>query len=123
MLDAAHGFRNRSIPVDNIVQDWHYWGDLGWGPQWDPKVYPDPKAMVAELKSINFQLMVSVWSKYDNFTYFFKDMTSKGQMLNGTDYYDPWNSVAREQFYQYSKKAHFDIGVENSNLCLLNSMN
>eukprot|EP00946_MAST-07B_sp_MAST-7B-sp1_P000266 g266.t1 len=111
VLDAAHGFRNRSIPVDNIVQDWHYWGDLGWGPQWDPKVYPDPKAMVAELKSINFQLMVSVWSKYDNNTYFFKDMTSKGQMLNGTDYYDPWNSAAREQFYQYSKKAHFDIGV------------
>ena len=111
VLDAARGFRNRSIPVDNIVQDWHYWGDLGWGPQWDPKVYPDPKAMVAELKSINFQLMVSVWSKYDTDTFFFKDMTSKGQMLNGTDYYDAWNAAAREQFYQYSKKAHFDIGV------------
>ena len=36
LLAAAHGFRNRSIPVDNIVQDWHYWGNLGWGPQWDP---------------------------------------------------------------------------------------
>ena len=53
LLDAAHGFRNRcthsvdlgangrscwfrSIPVDSIVQDWHYWGNLGWGPHWVP---------------------------------------------------------------------------------------
>ena len=111
LLAAAHGFRNRSIPVDNIVQDWHYWGNLGWGPQWDPAFYPNPAAMVQELYSMNMQLMVSVWSKYDNKTKFFKDMTSKGQMLNGTVYYDAWNSKAREQFYQYSKSAHFDIGV------------
>ena len=111
VLDAAYGYRNRSIPVDNIVQDWHYWGDLGWGPQWDPKVYPDPKGMVAELRSINFQLMVSVWSKFDQNTSFFKEMASKGQMLQNTTYYDPWNAGAREQFYQYSKKAHFEIGV------------
>ena len=33
VLDAAHGFRNRSIPVDN-VQDWHRRSRMG--PQWDP---------------------------------------------------------------------------------------
>lgn len=111
LLAAAHGFRNRSIPVDNIVQDWHYWGNLGWGPQWDPAFYPDPAAMVKELDGLHMKLMVSVWSKYDQKTSFFKDMTAKGQMLNGTVYYDAWNAEAREQFYQYSKKAHFDIGV------------
>jgi alpha-D-xyloside xylohydrolase len=31
LLEAAQGYRNRSIPVDNIVQDWLYWGSLGWG--------------------------------------------------------------------------------------------
>ena len=78
------------------MQDWHYWGNLGWGPQWDPAFYPNPAAMVQELDSMNMQLMVSVWSKYDNKTKFFKDMTSKGQMLNGTVYYDAWNAKARE---------------------------
>jgi len=42
LLAAAHGYRNRSIPVDSIVQDWHYWGNLGWGPHWDLSYYPDP---------------------------------------------------------------------------------
>ena len=35
LLTAAHEFRDRGIPVDAIVQDWKYWGDLGWSPQWD----------------------------------------------------------------------------------------
>jgi alpha-glucosidase (family GH31 glycosyl hydrolase) len=112
LLAAAHGFRNRSIPIDNIVQDWHYWGTLGWGPQWDPAYYPDPAAMVQELKGIDVDLMVSVWSKFDTKTKFFKNMTVQGQMINGTSYYDAWNPAAREQFYQFSKDAHFSIGVQ-----------
>jgi len=112
LLEAAHGYRNRSIPVDNIVQDWHYWGNLGWGPQWDPAFYADPAGMVKELKGMNMQLMVSVWSKFDKGTSMFQTMTDRGQMLNGTNYYDAWNAEAREQFYQFSKSAHFDIGVD-----------
>ena len=68
--------------------------------------------MVAELKAEHVQLMVSVWSKFDEKTSFFKDMTASGFMLNGTQYYDAWNAAARERFYGYSKKAMFDIGVE-----------
>ncbi len=29
LLDAASQFRQRQLPVDNIVQDWQYWGKLG----------------------------------------------------------------------------------------------
>jgi len=54
------------------------------GPHWDPQYYPDPAGMVQELTSINMQLMVSVWSKYDYNTIFFKDMASKNEMINGT---------------------------------------
>eukprot|EP00494_Astrolonche_serrata_P012687 UN12794 len=35
-------FRDRKIPVDNVVQDWQYWGKLGWGPHWDFTNYPNP---------------------------------------------------------------------------------
>eukprot|EP00932_Pfiesteria_piscicida_P008852 SRR837773.19432.p3 GENE.SRR837773.19432~~SRR837773.19432.p3 ORF type:complete len:168 (-),score=36.63 SRR837773.19432:67-543(-) len=51
VLEAAHGLRSRSIPVDAIVQDWHYWGNLGWGPHWDKAFYADPAGMVKELHS------------------------------------------------------------------------
>ena len=40
------------------LQDWHYWGNLGWGPQWDPNVYPDPAAMVQNLSAAHLKLMV-----------------------------------------------------------------
>ena len=60
LTDAAHKFRELAIPVDNFVQDWHYWGNEGWGPHWDPSIYPAPGDMVKNLSSINIQLMVSV---------------------------------------------------------------
>ena len=27
---------------EKACQDWLYWGDLGWGPEWDLTRYPDP---------------------------------------------------------------------------------
>ena len=63
LLGAAKRFRELKIPLDAIVQDWHYWGSLGWGPHWDPKYYPDPAGMVANLTANHLKLMVSVWSK------------------------------------------------------------
>ena len=59
--DAALKFRNLGIPVDNIVQDWHYWGTLGWGPHYDPKIYPHPKIMVETLHDLHFQVCVCVY--------------------------------------------------------------
>jgi len=113
LLNASLQFRKRHIPVDSIVQDWHYWGNLGWGPQWDPAVYPAPAEMVRTLhEDYNMRLMVSVWSKFDTSTRFYEQMESQGFMLGTSEYYDPWNPAARAEFYAYSKQAMFDIGVD-----------
>jgi alpha-D-xyloside xylohydrolase len=53
-----------------------------------------------------------VWSKFDDKTKFSKQMNAEGEMLNGTQYYDAWNPVARQQFYNYSRDAMFSIGVD-----------
>jgi alpha-D-xyloside xylohydrolase len=113
LLSAAAKFRALKIPVDNFVQDWRYWGTLGWGPQWDHTVYPDPRGMVEALHDENIRFMVSVWSKFDNFTSFYKAMHTKGHILGESTYYDPWSAEARDLFYQFSKKAHFSIGVDS----------
>lgn len=113
LLQSAHTFRRLEIPVDFIVQDWHYWGpDCNWAPDWNPGQYPDPKGMVAELHSMNYTFMVSVWSKFGDCSAAYKIMSDKGFLINGTPYYDPYNSAAREQFYQLAKAAMFDIGVD-----------
>lgn len=60
LLAAAHGFANRSIPVDVIVIDWLHWRVQGdW--HFDEDFWPDPTAMVKELASLNMEVMVTVW--------------------------------------------------------------
>ena len=113
LLENANKFRSLYIPVDNIIQDWMYWGSLGWGPHWDPNNYPNPKAMVEELHSLDYHFMASVWSRFDPKTSFYKDMLAAGHIINGSEYYDAFSAPAREMFYQFSKKNHFEIGVDS----------
>ena len=45
IVEVAHKFREKHIPIDCIVQDWNYWGKYGWNAlRWDETNYPDPKA-------------------------------------------------------------------------------
>ena len=114
LLNAVATFRQKKIPIDNVVQDWLYWGSLGWGPQWDKTIFPDPKGMIDELKKKHrVHFMVSVWSKFDSKTKFYKDMNNRNLLLKGSDYMDIWNPAASDRFFHYSKDAHFDIGVDS----------
>ncbi|KAJ9469327.1 Alpha-xylosidase [Diplonema papillatum] len=113
LLANAHEYRSMQIPIDSIVQDWLYWGSLGWGPQWDPKIYPDPASMVSQLHALDLNFMVSVWSKFDTSTSFYKELQPAGFIINGSTYYDPYSGVAREMYYNFSHKAHFDVGVDS----------
>lgn len=45
IIQTATRFRKDSLPMDLIVQDWQYWGKLGWNAmQFDEANYPDPKS-------------------------------------------------------------------------------
>ncbi len=43
LLGVAEEYRRRGIPIDNLVQDWNYWGD---GSRWSGMVF-DPRALPA----------------------------------------------------------------------------
>ena len=44
---CVDGFRSRSIPFDNIVQDWQYWPRDNWGShEFDPQRFPDPDGWI-----------------------------------------------------------------------------
>jgi len=112
LLQAAIRFRELQIPVDNFVQDWMYWGNLGWGPHWDNAQYPDPKNMIKTLHELKMSFMVSVWSRFDTNTIFYNEMKSKGLLIPNTTWFDAWNPAARELFFAYSRDNHFDVGVD-----------
>lgn len=86
-VDTAKVSTNRILTKYSIVQDWHYWGDLSWGPQWDSKLYPDPAGMVAQLHKQNFHFMISVWSRFDNSTTFYAQMRDIKALVGRSDYY------------------------------------
>lgn len=60
VLAVARGHARRGLPLAIIVVDYKHWvreGDLAF----DPACWPDPAAMVGELRELGVELMVSVW--------------------------------------------------------------
>lgn len=51
LLEVARGYKRRNVPLDLIVIDFFHWKCQGeWS--FDPKYWPDPAAMVKELKDM-----------------------------------------------------------------------
>ncbi|MFI3305135.1 MAG: glycoside hydrolase family 31 protein [Rikenellaceae bacterium] len=113
LLENAREYRQRGIPVDNIVQDWQYWPTKTKGPEWDRGKFPDPKAMTAELDSLNINLMVSVWPMMNN-----KGITARydlAQHLYDTVgyYIDFYDERAQRTFYKILSDSMFRMGVKS----------
>ena len=65
MLGALKGFRDRKIPIDNVVLDWSHWPQDAWGShEFDRSRFQDPQAMVDSVHAMNARLMISVWPKF-----------------------------------------------------------
>lgn len=110
LLENARAYREKEIPVDNIVQDWFYWPKKKKGPEWDRKKYPNPKAMVDELTDLNYNLMVSVWPEVKNDRLEEKYNLIKLKGCNNVDIYDTINS---ERYYRMLSDSMFHIGVKS----------
>ena len=51
LLEVARGYVDRGLPISTIVIDWHHWPNMGdW--EFKPQCWPDPQAMVDELKTL-----------------------------------------------------------------------
>jgi alpha-D-xyloside xylohydrolase len=63
ILSVARGYRERHLPADVMVVDWFYFTKMG-EMDMDPKFWPDPTAMNAELHQLGFHSMISVWPRF-----------------------------------------------------------
>lgn len=109
-------YRDKKIPIDNIVLDWSYWPVDAWGSHdFDAKFFPDPKAMTDKIHAMNGNIMISVWPKFYPATDNYKELNAKGYMFNknieegnldwiGKGYlnafYDPYPKEAQEIFWK-----------------------
>lgn len=131
VISTLAEFRQRHIPVDNIVQDWNYWPEDQWGSHdFEAERYPDPQLMMDSIHSMNGRFMISVWPKFYCNTEHYKELDAKGWMYQQAvkddihdwvgpgyvgSFYDAYDAGAREMFWKqlddklYSK---YNYGID-----------
>ncbi|MCE9554158.1 MAG: family 31 glucosidase [Planctomycetes bacterium] len=122
-LDVAREFKRRGLPLSVLVIDFLHWKNTGdW--KLDPKLWPDPPAMVKELDAMGTRIMISPWTlvdkKSENFAYMKEHGLFTGSIggkkdtveFGGPKYqYDPTNPAAAKYLWSKWKKNYFDIGI------------
>jgi alpha-D-xyloside xylohydrolase len=119
LLGIAQQYRQKKIPIDNIIQDWNYWGgNENWSQMYfDEKKFPRPKEMVDILHDQNFHVMISIWPGLGPNTPIFKDMDKRGYLYDkfgwaGFKYYDALNPAANQLYWDYLKKGLYSTGID-----------
>jgi len=128
LLEAVNEYRQRGIPLDNIVLDWFYWPEDSWGShQFDAARFPDPTAMVDSVHRLNARIMISVWPKFYYTTDHYKAFDGKGWMYRRAtrdsirdwvgrgyigSFYDAYNPEARKLFWNQMKENLYPKGFD-----------
>ncbi len=123
LLNVAREMKRRGLPIDAIVVDFFHWtrqGDF----KFEPRDWPDPQAMVKELKDMGIETVVSVWPTIDERSENFGEMASNGYLVtadrgNGnhmtwmgnTVFYDATHPGAQKFVWDKCKKNYYDYGI------------
>lgn len=83
LLVAVKAVRARHMPCDLITLDGRAWQDTNtrFAFEWDAKRFPDPAAVIKELKSLNFKVCVWEYPLVSIHNPLFKTMAEKGWLL------------------------------------------
>lgn len=80
LLAVAREYKRRQLPISVIVVDFFHWPQQGeW--RFDLDYWPDPGAMVKELKDMGIELMVSIWPTVDPRSRNYSEMKQKGYLV------------------------------------------
>lgn len=129
VLNTIKEFRQRKIPIDNIVQDWSYWKEDDWGSQeFDKTRFPNADSMIDVLhKQYNAHFMISVWPKFYEGITVYKDFDSKGWLYKRniadrqrdwighgyvSTFYDAFNADARKGFWDLLNEKLYRKGID-----------
>lgn len=124
LLNIAREYKRRGLPIDVIVIDFFHWPLQGdW--KFDPEYWPDPDAMVKELKDMGIELMVSIWPTVDKRSENYEEMLNKGYLVRtdrgirttmefmfNTVFFDPTNPGARNFVWNVAKRNYYDKGIK-----------
>ncbi|MGW5355685.1 glycoside hydrolase family 31 protein [Streptomyces sp. NPDC004031] len=130
LLAVAREYARRGLPLSVLVIDYLHWKHLGdW--DFDPAAWPDPRAMVEELRELGVEPAVSVWPSVSPLSANHAPMRDAGLLAAsgggaaahsvwpdgdtpaeiGVAFYDATDGRAREYLWQRVKENYYDRGV------------
>ncbi len=132
LLSVAREYKRRGLPLSCIVIDFFAWTKQGeW--KFDPKAWPDPEGLVAELSEMGIKTIVSIWPTVAANAERYFEMRERGYLLRTErgvpaviqfpdkdpygvhflTYYDAFNPAARDDHWAQVKANYVDRGFTN----------
>ena len=123
LLSVAREYKRRGLPIDLIVIDFFHWPTQG---DWcfDPTYWPDPDAMIRELKEMGIELMVSIWPTVARESESFGEMLENGYLIRtergfrvglnfqgATVHFDATHPGARAYVWDKVRKNYYEKGI------------
>lgn len=134
LVDVVKRYRELSVPLDGIIQDWQYWGNnyLWNGMEFLNTEFSNPKKMVDDVHNLNAHMIISIWSSFGPQTKPYREMDQKGMLFNiktwpesgseiwppnldypsGVRVYDAYNPEARDIYWKYANEGLFSRGID-----------
>jgi alpha-D-xyloside xylohydrolase len=130
LMGVAREYHRRGLPLSVIVADFFHWSAMG-DYRFDPADWPDPDAMVAELRELGVELMVSVWPTVSPLSENYAEFYDQGLLVGadqGTEFqqviqdkgmaapmpvafYDPTNPRARKRVWELIEQNYLSRGI------------
>ena len=122
LLEVAREYKRRGVSLDVIVADFFHWPHEGdW--KFDRDYWPDPTAMVQELKEMGVKLMVSIWPTVDGESENYEEMREKGYLarseygkrlgqLGQACFIDVTNPDARKFVWSRIRENYYKDGIQ-----------
>ena len=124
LLSVARRYKELGIPLSVIIVDYFHWTEQG-DYKYDPKYWPDPKAMADQLHEMGVKLMVSMWPTVNEKSENYREMLDNNMLIrtaNGGnrlfEFYgpqaliDPTNPETRKFVWDKLKTNYIDNGVD-----------
>lgn len=130
LLAVAREYAARGLPLSVLVIDYLHWRHLGeW--DFDPAAWPDPRAMVEELRTLGVEPAVSVWPSVSPLSDSFVPMRDAGMLATadngapivgawpdgangaeiGVAFYDATDERAREYLWERLESNYYKLGI------------
>ena len=122
LMAVARKHKAMGLPLDAIVVDFFHWPRQGdW--RFDPIDWPDPDAMVKELKEMGVETVVSIWPTVDERSdnrwemeehgYLVRTDRGKDTMtwMGGTVYFDATHPGAQQFIWDKCKQNYYAKGI------------